>query len=60
MNSLHPPSIGQENAQTPNLQKETRSHSVEWHACTLHEIEKAIFQAGNTSAGQDGNSSFSH
>lgn len=48
------PSITYDNTQTLSLEKETKSNPVEWHASTMHEIEKTIFQAGNTSAGPDG------
>ncbi|MCJ1345122.1 hypothetical protein MMC31_003327, partial [Peltigera leucophlebia] len=50
-----PANTGQENIEVPNLQEETSNSPVDWHACTMHEIEAAIIQTGNTSAGPDGN-----
>lgn len=38
----------------PDLQEETRNSPVDWHPCTMHETEAAIFHADNTSAGPDG------
>lgn len=40
--------------EAPDLQKEIRHSPVEWHTCTVHEIEAAILHVGNTSAGPDG------
>lgn len=48
-----PPYTNSEYIEYPNLYTESRENPVQWHPCSIQEVELGIFHAGNTSPGAD-------
>ncbi len=48
-----PPSFLHRVIEAADFYTKSRSNAIDWHTCTVEEVQEAIFHAGNTSPGLD-------